>query len=213
MLHLGFTPLLALVLGASLGAAFPQNALKKSCSLSKYQFLVPHELKAVQKMKEQFEDIMLLSDRNCNTRLFHRKWNTAELSVPDRVMLVEAELDLATAMLVLPAAPGFAETRQRPLAFLTQAREDLRGCMATEAPSHQPSGKLRHWLQKLQTAKKMVSQASKGEGVSGCWLSPELTRLFSPLQETTGCLEASAILHLFQVLNDLRCAALREQCT
>ncbi|NXH70119.1 IFNL3 protein, partial [Hydrobates tethys] len=186
MLCLGFTPLLALVLGASLGAAFPQDALKKSCSLSKYQFLVPHELKAVQKMKEQFEDTMLLSDHRCNIRLFHRKWSTAELSVPDRVMLVEAELDLAIAMLVLPTLPSFAKTRQRPLAFLTQAREDLRGCMATEAPSHQPSGKLRHWLQKLQTAKNT---------------------------ETTGCLEASAILHLFQVLNDLRCAALREQCT
>ncbi|NWR81136.1 IFNL3 protein, partial [Centropus unirufus] len=46
------------------------------------------------------------------------------------------------------------------------------------------SGKLRHWLQKLQTAKETVS-------------------------ETTACLEASAILHLFQMLNDLRCAALR----
>ncbi|KAF1498567.1 Interferon lambda-3, partial [Eudyptula minor novaehollandiae] len=186
MLCVSFTPLLALVLGASLGAAFPQDALKKSCSLSKYQFLVPHELKAVQKMKEQFEDIMLLSDRKCNTRLFHRKWNTAELSVPDRVMLAEAELDLATAMLGLPTAPKFAETRQRPLAFLTQAREDLRGCMAMEAPLHQPSGKLRHWLHKLQTAKKT---------------------------ETVGCLEATTILHLFQVLNDLRCTALREQCT
>uniref|UniRef100_A0A8C0BG77 IFNL3 protein n=1 Tax=Buteo japonicus TaxID=224669 RepID=A0A8C0BG77_9AVES len=166
MLHLNLTLLLVLVLGSGLGAAFPQDTLKKSCSLSKYQFLVPHELKAVQKMKEQFEDIMLLSNRKCNTRLFHRKWRIAELSVPDRMVLVEAELALATAMLGLPA--------------------DLRGCMATEAPSHQPSGKLRHWLQKLQTAKKT---------------------------ETPGCLEASAILHLFQVLNDLRCTALREQCT
>ncbi|KAM9235859.1 interferon lambda-3-like [Leptosomus discolor] len=186
MLCLGFTPLLALVLVASLGAAFLQDTLKKSCSLTKYQFLAPHELKAVQKMKEQFEDIMLLSDRKCNIMLFRRKWNTAELSVPDRVMLVEAELDLATTMLGIPAAPRFAKTRQRPLAFLTQARQDLRGCVATESPSHQPSGKLRHWLQKLQTAKET---------------------------ETTGCLEASTILHLFQVLNDLRCAALREQCT
>uniref|UniRef100_A0A663FCB7 Interferon lambda-3-like n=1 Tax=Aquila chrysaetos chrysaetos TaxID=223781 RepID=A0A663FCB7_AQUCH len=168
MLHLDLTLLLALVLGAGLGAAFPQDALKKSCSLSKYQFLVPHELKAVQKMKEQF--VSAAGNRG----------------VPDRMVLVEAELALATAMLGLPAAPRFAETRQRPLAFLTQAREDLRGCMATEAPLHQPSGKLRHWLQKLQTAKKT---------------------------ETPGCLEASAILHLFQVLNDLRCTALREQCT
>ncbi|XP_075567680.1 interferon lambda-3-like [Pelecanus crispus] len=185
MPHLGFTPLLVLALGASLGAAFPQGTLK-SCSLSKYQFPVPHELKAVQKMKDQFEGTMLLSDRKCNTRLFHRKWRTAELSVPDRVMLVEAELDLATAMLALPTTPEFTEMRQRPLAFLTQAREDLRGCMAREAPSHQPSGKLRHWLQKLQMAKNT---------------------------ETAGCLESSTILHLFQVLHDLRCAALREQCT
>ncbi|XP_075287180.1 interferon lambda-3-like [Opisthocomus hoazin] len=185
MLHLGVAPLLLLVLGASLGAAFPRGALKKSCSLSKYQFLEPSELKAVQKMKEQFEDIMLLSERKCNSRLFHRKWSPAELSVPDRVLLVEAELDLATAILGLPATPRFAETRKRPLAFLTQAREDLRGCMPTEASSHHPSGKLRHWLQKLQVAKKT---------------------------ETTGCLEASSIFHLFQVLNDLRCAALREHC-
>ncbi|KAM9287327.1 interferon lambda-3-like [Morus bassanus] len=186
MLHLAFTPLLALVLGASLGAAFPHDALKKSCSLSKYQFLEPHELKAVRKMTEQFEDIRGLSDHKCNIRLFHRKWKPVELSVPDRVMLVEAELDLATAMLRLPADPGFAETRQRPLAFLTQAREDLRGCVAAEAPSHQPSGKLRHWLQKLQTAKET---------------------------ETTSCLETTAIFHLFQVLEDLRCAARREKCS
>ncbi|KAM6131646.1 interferon lambda-3-like [Phoenicopterus ruber ruber] len=186
MLRLSFTPLLMLVLGASLGAAFPQNAPKKSCSLSKYQFLVPHEMKAVWKMKEQFGDITLLSDLKCSTRLFHRKWNTAELSVPDRVMLVEAELDLAIAMLGLPTTPKFAETRQRPLAFFTQAREDLRGCTAMEAPSHQPSGKLRHWLQKLQMAKKT---------------------------ETASCLEASTILQIFEVLNDLRCAALRDQCT
>ena len=50
--------------------------------------------------------------------------------MPDRVLLVEAELDLATAILGLPATPRFAETRKRPLAFLTQAREDLRGCVS-----------------------------------------------------------------------------------
>ncbi|NWU48714.1 IFNL3 protein, partial [Dromas ardeola] len=185
MLRLGFIALLTVLTAASFGAAFPQPALRKGCSLFKYKFLVPHEMKAMQKMKKHFEDTMLLSDRKCNTRLFHRKWNPAELSVPDRVMLVEAELDLVTAMLGLPADPSFTETRQRPLAFLSQAREDLRGCMATAAPSHQPSGKLRHWLQKLQTAKKT---------------------------ETTGCLEASAIIHIFQVLDDLRCAAFQEQC-
>uniref|UniRef100_A0A8C6N5Z3 Uncharacterized protein n=2 Tax=Melopsittacus undulatus TaxID=13146 RepID=A0A8C6N5Z3_MELUD len=186
MLCLRFILLLPLVVRTCLGAAIPQDALKRRCSLSKYQFLVPHELKAVQKMKEHFEDIMLLSGHQCNTRLFHRKWSTPELSVPDRVMLVEAELDLTIAMLGLPAAPRLTELRQQPLAFLSQAREDLRGCVPTEAPSYQPSKKLRHWLQRLQVAKET---------------------------ETAGCLEASAILHLFQVLSDLRCAALRDQCT
>lgn len=41
------------------------------------------------------------------------------------------------------------------------------------------------------------------------WCSPPLL----PFQETAGCLEASAILHIFQILNDLRCAAQREDCT
>ncbi|KAM9380628.1 interferon lambda-3-like [Phaethornis superciliosus] len=180
------------------------------CGLSRYRFLSPQELRAVKRMKERFvshrdsqwaggagvggaeseslrdkEDIMLLRDHRCHAKLFNRKWNPAELSVPDRVMLAEAELGLATSMLELPADPTFAETRQRPWAFLTQAREALRSCMATEAP-HKPSRRLRNWLQKLQTAKET---------------------------ETTGCLEASVILYIFKVLNDLQCAALGEQCS
>ncbi|NXP76871.1 IFNL3 protein, partial [Ramphastos sulfuratus] len=188
MLGLNFILLIVLLLGAGLGDAFPSDALKKTCSLSKYQFLVPRELKAVQKMQQQFDDIMLLSDRKCRTLLFHRRKSlaTAELSVPDRLMLVEAELDFAITMLGLPAPSRFAETRQRPLDLLTHARDDLRDCMAIEAPSHQPSRKLRHQLQKLETARKT---------------------------ETTGCLEATAILHLFQILNDLQCAARGDQCT
>ncbi|NXL08746.1 IFNL3 protein, partial [Mesembrinibis cayennensis] len=186
MLCFGFTPLLVLALGASLAAAFPQGALKKSCGLSKYESLVPHELKPVQKMKSQFDDSMRHSDHKCNTRPFHRRWKTADLSVPDRLILVEAELDFVIDMLRLPAAPVFSEMRQRSLAFLTQVREDLRGCTASEAASHQPSGKLRRWLEKLKVAKET---------------------------ETTSCLEASAIIHVFQVLDDLNCAALREQCS
>ncbi|XP_068805687.1 interferon lambda-3-like [Struthio camelus] len=178
--------LLLLALAGSLAGAFPRDAPRRGCGLSKYRFLLPSELKAVRKMKEQFEVTMLLSDRKCNARLFHRKWSTAELSVPDRVVLAEAELDLVTAVLGRLEEPGLAETHPRPLAFLAQAREDLRGCLAGEAPAHQPSGKLRHWLHKLETAKK---------------------------EESAGCLEASAILHLFQVLSDLKCAALREQCS
>ncbi|NXG47207.1 IFNL3 protein, partial [Psilopogon haemacephalus] len=188
MLCLNFIPLIVLLLGASLGNAFPSDALKKTCSLSKYWFLVPRELEALRKMQQQFDDIMQLSNRKCHTLLFHRRKSleTAELSVPDRLMLVEAELDFAITMLGFPAPARFAETRRRPLAFLTQAREDLQDCIHIEAPSHQPSRKLRHQLQKLEKARKT---------------------------ETTGCLEATAIFHLFQILNDLQCVAHRDQCT
>ncbi|NXL86768.1 IFNL3 protein, partial [Alectura lathami] len=185
MVRYEFTAMLVGALGTLLVGAFPQHNLRKSCSLSKYRSPAPSELKAVRRMQEQFEDIMLLTYRKCNTRLFHRKWTTAELSVPDRIILVEAELDLTIAVLAHPTDHRLAEMCQQPLAFLTQAREDLRDCVAVEAPSHQPSGKLRHWLQKLETAKK---------------------------KETAGCLEASAIIHIFQVLDDLRCAAKREDC-
>uniref|UniRef100_A0A8C3JFD8 IFNL3 protein n=1 Tax=Calidris pygmaea TaxID=425635 RepID=A0A8C3JFD8_9CHAR len=166
MLRRGFVLLFAWLSAANFGAAFPQDALKKGCSLFKYRFLEPQEMKAMKKMTDHFVI-----------------WS--HLQVPDRMMLVKAELDLVTDMLELLDNPSFTETHQRPLAFLTQAQEDLRVCMATEAPSHQPSKKLRHWLQKLQIAKKT---------------------------ETTGCLTASAIFHLFQVLDDLRCAAGREPC-
>ncbi|NXJ89355.1 IFNL3 protein, partial [Corythaixoides concolor] len=186
--RLGFAPLLALALalGVSLGVTLAQDALEKSCSLSKYRFLLPHELKAMQSMRDHFNDIMAPAHRKCHSTLFHRRWSAAKLSVPDRVMLVEAELDLATAVLELPTGPSFAEMHHWPLAFLTQAQKDLQRCVAVEAPSHQPSGKLRHWLQRLEKDKKT---------------------------ETAGCLEASAIIHIFQVLDDLRCAARREQCT
>lgn len=126
-------------------------------------------------------------------------------------MLVEAELDFAITMLGLPASAGFAATRQRPLAFLTQAREDLRVCvstpaksssampaqqpwcrqqrrraspvlrqllslqMAIEAPSHQPSRKLRNQLQKLEEARKKVSQASEARGFRVSAAAPHST--------------------------------------
>lgn len=58
--------------------------------------------------------------------------------MPDRVILVEAELNLTIAMLELPTVPSFDEARQRPLAFLTQVREDLRGCVSVPTKTCQP---------------------------------------------------------------------------
>ncbi|XP_035188223.1 interferon lambda-3-like [Oxyura jamaicensis] len=181
-----FAVVLVVGLGPLLVGAFPLDAPKKTCRLSQYGYPASSELMAVGKFKEYFESIMPPTDRKCSTRLFHRKWKPNELSVPDRLLLAEAELDLTVTVLAHPTIHRLAEMSQQPLAFLTQALEDLRGCVATEAPSHHPSGKLRHWLQKLETAKKT---------------------------ETANCLEFSTILNLFHVLNDLRCAAIPEQCT
>ncbi|NXP64092.1 IFNL3 protein, partial [Chloropsis cyanopogon] len=198
MLRLSLTPLLVLVLGVSLGAAFPHDTLRKGCRLSKYQNIAHKEQQAVDKMRQEFFFSLSLglclqvNNHKCNTRLFHRKWNAVDLPMSDRVVLVAAELNLTIAMLELPAVPGFAEARRRPLDFFTQAREDVRGCVTGRSPlqvdpSHQPSGRLRHWLHKLQAAMRA---------------SPE----------STACLRATTILHVLQVLDNLRCAALQDKC-
>lgn len=127
----------------------------------------------------------------------------------DRVVLVVAELNLTTAMLELPAAPSFAEVRQRPLEFFSHAREDVRGCVSTSPspcpspcpsqlrwgllltpplslqvdPSHQPSGRLRHWLHKLQVAMRTVSHASGAMGfeVTGFGVPALTSELTQPI--------------------------------
>ncbi|KAL2302602.1 hypothetical protein Nmel_010031 [Mimus melanotis] len=162
---LSLTLVLLLVLGVSLGAAFPHDTLRKGCKLSNYWNIDPEEKKAADYMRQEF-----VNNHKCNTRLFYRRWNAVDLPVSDRVVLVAAELNLTTAMLELPAGPSFAEVSRRPLDFFSQAREVVRGCVD---PSHQPSGRLRHWLHKLQKAMQTVSHAS---GVTGFW---ELTQPIS----------------------------------
>ncbi|NXQ50419.1 IFNL3 protein, partial [Catharus fuscescens] len=176
---LSLTPLLVLVLvlGVSLGAAFPHHTLRKDCSLSKYQTIASEEKEAMDKMRQKFGN-----DHKCNTRLFHRKWNAVNLPMSDRVLLVVAELNLTTAMLELPADPSFAELRRQPLKFFDQARADVLGCVD---PAHQPSGRLRHRLNKLQEAMRT---------------------------ESTECLRASTIVNVMHVLENLHCAALRHKC-
>ncbi|NWR18447.1 IFNL3 protein, partial [Emberiza fucata] len=188
MLCLSLAPLLVLVLGVSLGAAFPHDALGKGCRLSQYQSIAPEQRHAVDRMRQEFFFSLSLglclqvTTHKCNTKLFYRKWNAANLPMSDRVLLVAAELNLTTAMLGLPAAPGFAELCREPLHFFRTAREAVQDCVD---PSHQPSGRLRHWLHKLQNAMRA---------------------------ESTECLRATTILHVLQVLDNLRCAALQDKC-
>ncbi|NWU11154.1 IFNL3 protein, partial [Cephalopterus ornatus] len=183
MLCLRLTPLLLLVLGVSLGAAFPQDTLRKGCSLFKYKQVKVHKA-ALDRMQKAFQSNIRRPGRNCDTQLLDREWMSAHLSVPDRVVLVEAELNFTITMLQVSTHPSFTKRRQQPLKFFAQAREDLRGCVA---PSHQPSGELSQWLQNLQA--------------------------LSPPQENTSCLEDYAIRHVLEVLEDLNCAALQEKCS
>ncbi|XP_030807813.1 LOW QUALITY PROTEIN: interferon lambda-3-like [Camarhynchus parvulus] len=208
MLRLSLAPLLVLVLGVSLGAAFPHDTLGKGCRLSQYQSIAPEQQLAVDRMRQEF-----VTTHKCNTKLFHRKWNAVNLPMSDRVLLVAAELNLTTAMLGLPAAPSFAELCRESLHFFRTAREAVQGCVD---PSHQPSGRLRHWLHKLQNAMRAVSQAGgvlQAFGVKSrcCRADPaHLTPQESP--ESRECLRATTILHVLQVLDNLRCAALQDKC-
>ncbi|NXE66502.1 IFNL3 protein, partial [Calcarius ornatus] len=178
MWHLSLAPLLVLVLGVSLGAAFPHDAPGKGCRLSQYQSIAPEQRQAVDRMRQGF----WVTPHKCNTKLFHRKWNAVNLPLSDRALLVAAELNLTTAVLGLPAAPAFAELCREPLHFFRSAREAVLGCVD---PSHQPSGRLRHWLHKLHNAMRA---------------------------ESTECLRATTIPLVLQVLDNLRCAALQDKC-
>uniref|UniRef100_A0A8C0TYZ1 Uncharacterized protein n=1 Tax=Cyanistes caeruleus TaxID=156563 RepID=A0A8C0TYZ1_CYACU len=153
---------LVLVLGVSLGASLPHDVPRNGCRLSKYQNIAPEEKKAVDKMRQEF--VSIAGDRGLRAN--------SHPQMSDRVLLVAAELNLTTAMLELPAVPSFAQVRRRPLQFFRQAREDVLGCVSVD-PSQQPSGRLRHWLHKLQAA----------------------------VHTSTACLRATTILHALHSLS------------
>ncbi|XP_075790537.1 interferon lambda-3-like isoform X1 [Pelodiscus sinensis] len=185
MMGVGYRVLLVLSLWVMTAEAFPKGALRTKCHLAKYKSLPPRELEAFKKTKDKFEDILLLSNRKCNTRIFHRNWEVKELSVHDRVILVEKELDFTINTLEDVEDPSLSKLLPRPLEILSQIREDLRRC-TRQTPSHSHSKRLNSWLQNLQASKETESPA---------------------------CLEASVILNLFRLLNeDLRCAAYTELC-
>ncbi|XP_065417361.1 interferon lambda-3-like [Chrysemys picta bellii] len=167
--------------------AFPKGAQMKKCHLSKYKSLPPRELETFKNVKDRFEDIVLLSNRKCDTKIFHRNWEVKELSVHDRMILVKEELHLVIDVLENFEDPSLSEPLVRPLEILRHIREDLKICTSHQPDAHRRSRRLTSWLHKFHAAKKM---------------------------ETPGCLEASVILNLFRLLNnDLKCAAYMESCT
>ncbi|XP_037768702.2 interferon lambda-3-like [Chelonia mydas] len=81
MVNVGYKVLFALAIWTMTTEAFPKGAERTKCHLTKYKSLPPRELEAFKKAKDKFEDMMLLSDRKCSTRIFHRNWEVKELSV------------------------------------------------------------------------------------------------------------------------------------
>uniref|UniRef100_A0A8C3SGC7 Uncharacterized protein n=1 Tax=Chelydra serpentina TaxID=8475 RepID=A0A8C3SGC7_CHESE len=187
MVNVGYKVLFALSFWTMTTEAFPKGNQRIKCHLAKYKSLPPQELEAFKKAKDTFEDIMLLSDRKCSTRIFHRNWEVKELSVRKTVILVEKELDFTINVLENVDDPSLSKLLSRPLEILTQIREDLRGCVSIQQThSHRHSRRLNNWLQNFRKSKET---------------------------ETPECREASVILNLFRLLNeDLRCAAYRELC-
>ncbi|XP_053899589.1 interferon lambda-3-like [Malaclemys terrapin pileata] len=100
----------------------------KKCHLSKYKSLPPRELETFKNVKDRFEDIVLLSNRKCNTKIFHRNWEVKELSVHDRMILVKEELHLVIDVLENFEDPSLSEPLVRPLEILRHIREDLKIC-------------------------------------------------------------------------------------
>ncbi|KAH1185010.1 hypothetical protein KIL84_012951 [Mauremys mutica] len=132
MVNVSYKVLFALAIWTMTTEAFPKGAERTKCHLAKYKSLPPRELEAFKKAKDKFEDMMLLSDRKCSTRIFHRNWEVKELSVHDRVILVEKELDFATNVLENVEDPSLSKLLSRPLEILTQIRGDLRDCVSIQ---------------------------------------------------------------------------------
>nr|XP_023967605.1 interferon lambda-3-like [Chrysemys picta bellii] len=234
MVNVGDKLLFALAIWTMTTEAFPKGTERTKCHLAKYKSLPPQEPEAFKKAKDKFEDMMLSSNRKCNTRIFHRNWEVKELSVHDRVILVENELDFTINVLENVEDPSLSKLLSRPLEILTQIRGDLRDC-TRQTHSHRHSRRLNNWLQNFHKSKETVHDRMilvKEElhlviDVLENFEDPRLSELLvRPLLilrhiredlkicETLGCLEASMVFNLFRLLNqDLKCAAYMESCT
>uniref|UniRef100_A0A8C0JAT1 Interferon lambda-3-like n=1 Tax=Chelonoidis abingdonii TaxID=106734 RepID=A0A8C0JAT1_CHEAB len=177
MVNVSYKVLFALAIWTMTTEVFPTGAERTNCHLAKYKSLPPRELEAFKK-----EDMMLLSDQKCSTRIFHRNWEVKELSI---VILVEKELDFTTNMLENIEDPSLSKVLSRPPEILTQIRGDLRDC-TRQTHSHRHSRKLNNWLQNFHESKETETP--------GCLEASVILNLFRLLNE------------------DLRCTAYMELC-
>ncbi|XP_074856968.1 interferon lambda-3-like [Carettochelys insculpta] len=189
-MNMGCKLLLVLTLWAMSTEAFPRDEQKRECHLSSYVTLLPWKQIIFNNVRDKFETITLPSTQICTTSIFHRDWQVKELSVLDRMILVEAQLNFTIDMLKEFGDPSLSKELSSPLEILGYIRNDIKRCIQDQhqhqPQPHQSDKKLTTWLNKVQKAKRT---------------------------ETPACLETAVIFNLLRMLNtDLSCAAYKERC-
>ncbi|XP_069502361.1 interferon lambda-3-like [Ambystoma mexicanum] len=165
--------------------AFPRRPHAK-CRISQYKTLLPSQLRAVQELRDKYEERMLPNIQKCPTKHLQQRPSVHQFTVHERILYVEQKLSLAVHVLKNFSNPELLEYVSKPLHMLITIREDLRHCPRTIAHKSQKPTRLDTWLKEFNKDKEM---------------------------ETQECLEMRVTLNLFQMLNeDLKCTAYMEQC-
>nr|XP_010976956.1 interferon lambda-1-like [Camelus dromedarius] len=154
----------------------------KGCHMGWFQPLSPRELEGFKKAKDALEESLLLKNWSCSSRLFPRTRDLTQLQVWERPVALEAELDLTLRVLGAAADSSLGVVLDQPLRTLRHIHSKLQACVpAQPTAGPRPSGRLHHWLHRLQEATRKESQ---------------------------DCLEASVTFNLFRLLvRDLRSVA------
>ncbi|XP_069502371.1 interferon lambda-3-like [Ambystoma mexicanum] len=165
--------------------AFPRRPHAK-CRISQYKTLLPSQLRAVQELRDKYEETLLSQIQRCSVKLLQQRPSVLHFTVQDRIILVEEKVALAVQVLKNFSDPELSKYVSKPLETLVAIKEDLRHCHSSRTHVSRPSPRLDIWLQKFNKEKEMESQQ---------------------------CLQETVILNLFQILNeDVKCAAYMEEC-
>uniref|UniRef100_A0A4X1UJQ3 Interleukin 29 (interferon, lambda 1) n=2 Tax=Sus scrofa TaxID=9823 RepID=A0A4X1UJQ3_PIG len=158
---------------------FKPTTTRKGCHMGQFQSLSPQELKGFKKAKDALEESLSLKNWSCSSPLFPRTRDLRQLQVWERLVALEAELDLTLKVLRAAADSSLGVTLDQPLRTLHHIHVELQACIrAQPTAGSRLQGRLNHWLHRLQEATKKESQ---------------------------GCLEASVTFNLFHLLvRDLR---------
>ncbi|XP_069502362.1 interferon lambda-3-like [Ambystoma mexicanum] len=165
--------------------AFPRKPHAK-CRISQYKTLLPSQLRALQELRDKYEETLLSQIQGCSEKLLQQRPSVLHFTVHDRIIFVEQKVALAVHVLKNVSNTELSEYVSKPLEMLVAIREDLRHCTSSRTHVTRPSSRLNMWLQKLNKEKQMESQK---------------------------CLQETVILNLFRMLNeDVKCVAYMEEC-